>query len=209
MVNPRASQASAALAELLQCLPEGGRILVDNWPYLVVVGWPFVKENGKSGMQTRAVVWNGSLTIALDEQTHQVFVVHQERRGPDGIETTIEFPGGGIDSGAEPLQTAKSELIEEAGVTGNDEDWISLYPKEGVSPISGLVWTQQHAFLLLKGRIVGMPSGEDQILKVVTQPLSKLIEMDDKNEFDIDPLGGYGLRRAESWLRRNRPELLT
>ncbi len=208
MPNNRARYAIGVLAELIRNLPDGCRIFVDNLPYLAVVGWPEARENGSAGLQTRAVLWNGAMTIALDETTHEIYVVRQTRESPKGPIVTIELPGGGINEGDTPRGTAMAELHEETGVTTSiDGEWIQLYGDDGTHPVDGLVFTNQHAFLLLAGRKMMDPVDEDDT-EVTTMPLSKLIEMDNRNEFR-DPLSPYALRRAKDWLEVNRPDLLT
>ncbi|KKU12079.1 MAG: hypothetical protein A2126_00940 [Candidatus Woykebacteria bacterium GWB1_45_5] len=189
-------------------LPDNARTAFDNSPHLKVVYWPFVRANGEAGIQSRVFLRNGATAIALDVKTHEVYVVRQTRETPEGSITTIELPGGGVDSGDTPLDTARKELLEEAGVVAlNEQDWVPLYREDGVHPIDGLAFTSQHAFLLLAGRKVQDPSGEENT-EVTTVPLSELIAMDNRNEFN-DPLGPYAMRRAQDWLREHRPDLLT
>ena len=188
-------------------LPDNHKVGFDNGIYMKVVYWPLVRGDGNAGIQSRVFLWNGAMAIALDENTHEVYVVRQTRESPEGPVTTVELPGGGIDPGYTPFEAATKELQEEAGVIGDRIDWVRLYGDSGTHPIDGLAFTDQHAFLLLRGRKVQDPSG-DENTTVTTIPLSELIAMDNRNEFR-DPLSPYALRRAQDWLRENRPDLLT
>jgi 8-oxo-dGTP pyrophosphatase MutT (NUDIX family) len=188
-------------------IPHGARVGLDNGPYMTLYLWPFVRGDGSAGLQTRVRLWDGTNVIALDEHTNKVYVVEQKRETEGGFVTTIELPGGGIDPRDAPLDTARKELLEEAGVVAVDEtDWVPLY-KEGKNPIDGLTWTRQHSLLLLRGRQVSDPS-DGEIRRVTTIPLSKLIALDN-DDFFRDPLGPYAMRRAHDWLAKNRPDLLT
>lgn len=180
----------------------------DNSPYLRVVYWPFTKSAGTLGIQSRAIVRNGVAVVALDHETHGVYLVRQERHRPEGSITTLELPGGGIEHGDTPLDAAANELLEEAGVVPVDPgDWVQLYGDEGMCPCDGAVVTQQHAFLLLRGRRVQDPSGDDHT-EVLTMPLAEIITRDNRGEFH-DPLFPYAVRRACDWLAAHRPDLLT
>lgn len=59
--------------------------------------------------------------VALTDND-EVVLVEQYRHGSESV--TIEIPGGMVDPGEEPLQTAKRELLEETGYAG--ENWIQI-----------------------------------------------------------------------------------
>jgi len=189
-------------------LPDNAMTAFGNGKFMKVIYWPFAKPDGSVGIQSRVFLWNGALAIALDEKTHEVYVVRQTRESPKGQIVTIELPGGGVDPGDNPRQTAINELFEEAGVSAaKDGKVVQLYGDDGIHPIDGLAFTDQHAFLFLSGKSLMEPTG-DENTEVATIPLSELIAMDNHNEFR-DPLSPYALRRAQDWLRENRPDLLT
>lgn len=188
--------------------PVEARVGFENKHFMRVVYWPEAR-NGSAIIQSRVELWNGAVAVALDEVNHYVYVVRQTRIYPDRKVITTELPGGGINPLSTPFETAQLELLKEAGVEPVDKrDWVQLYKEEGKHPINGLVWTEQHAFLLLRGKKFWEPDDSD-IREVMALPLSQLIEMDDNDELDDDPLGGYALRRAQSWLQKYRPDLLT
>src|SRR4030042_5272454 len=120
-------------------MPHGAKVGFDNGPYMTLYFWSFVRGDGSAGLQTRVRLWDGVNVIALDEQTHEVYVVEQKRETEDGFVTTIELPGAGIDPGDEPPDTARKELLEEAGVAAVEEtDWVPLYKNGGKNPGDGL-----------------------------------------------------------------------
>jgi ADP-ribose pyrophosphatase len=59
--------------------------------------------------------------IAVTENDEIVFI-KQYRHGV--METTLEIPGGTVDNGEVPLESAKRELLEETGYTS--DTWIQL-----------------------------------------------------------------------------------
>lgn len=194
------------MVDLLRYYPEA-KIGFDNLPYLRVVYWPFVKASGAAGVQSRVELWDGSHVVALDHATKRVYVIKRRRETRRGIIMVPELPNGGIDPGSTPLKTAKDELLEEAGVVAVDEsDWVQLLSDYGMQPIDGLALTNQHAFLLLRGRKIQDPErGETE--EVMTVTFNELIAMDNRNAFN-DPMGPYFVRRAKDWLGEHRPDLL-
>ncbi|MEM7008904.1 MAG: NUDIX hydrolase, partial [Thermodesulfobacteriota bacterium] len=59
--------------------------------------------------------------VALTEE-NEIVLIEQYRHGTDSV--TVEIPGGMVDPGEEPLQTAKRELLEETGYAG--ENWVQI-----------------------------------------------------------------------------------
>jgi len=192
----------------LEALDPQAKIGFSNAPYLEVAYWPFPRGNEQVGIHSIVKIQDGALAVALDHETHEVYVIRQIRKTEQGSLSVIEVPGGAVDEGASPLETVRRELLEEAGVEAeHEDDWVMLSPPDGFHPIDGRVITNQHVFLLLSGRKVENLV-DSEILDVTSMPLSELIAMDVRNEFH-DPMVGYALRRAHDWLQANRPELLT
>jgi ADP-ribose pyrophosphatase len=58
-----------------------------------------------------------SVTVLAMTSDQQIIVIDQYRPGPNKV--VVEFPGGGIDKGDDPLIAAKKELLEETGYAGD------------------------------------------------------------------------------------------
>lgn len=179
----------------------------DNTPYLKLFYWPTKNGGGKIEIHTRVQLWDGVAVVALDEITHHIYMVQISRDTEEGPRTGLEIPGGGVEPDYPVAHSAVKELFEETGTMPvNDGDLIQLSPPKGYSPKSGHIMTHDHYFLVLRATKVGEHDGE--VEKVQTFPLSELIAMDNRNEFR-DPFTPYCLRRAQDYLRENRPDLLT
>ena len=58
------------------------------------------------------------INIIAESEEGEVIVIYQYRHGLDTI--TLEIPGGVMDKGEDPLESAKRELLEETGYESNE-----------------------------------------------------------------------------------------
>jgi len=107
----------------------------------------------------------------------EVVLVKQYRHGV--CEAILEFPGGVVEDGEDPLEGIKRELLEETGYTASQVIPVGkLYPNPALQP------NTQYCFLAFDAEKVGgqnLDAGED--IEVHLMPLDELVEMAKSNQF--------------------------
>jgi len=108
--------------------------------------------------------------IALTEND-EVVLIEQFRHGSQSV--TVEIPGGMVDPGEEPLQTAKRELLEETGYAG--DSWASIGE---VLPNPAIQNNKCYTFLVTNCKKVGEPKFDttEEIL-TYTKPSSEITKL--------------------------------
>jgi 8-oxo-dGDP phosphatase len=113
--------------------------IVHKNPFYQVREDTVIKPDGSPGLYNVVVeVHDAVFIVALDEQQN-VYLVELYRYTNSNL--SIEVPGGGSD-GQQPIEAAKRELQEEAGLLAGA--WKSL---GYVHPANGLVSGKNHIFL--------------------------------------------------------------
>lgn len=114
--------------------------------------------------------------VALTKQG-EVVLVKQYRHGV--CEVLLEFPGGVVEDGEDPLEGIKRELLEETGyIVSNVIPIGNLYPNPALQS------NTQYCFLAFDAEKVSeqnLDSGED--IEVQLMPLDELIEMAKRGQF--------------------------
>ena len=88
------------------------------------------------------------INIIAETEEGEVIVIYQYRHGLDSI--TLEIPGGVMDKGEDPLESAKRELLEETGYESTE--WKKL----GVTAVNPAIANNHtHLFYAGKCKIVG------------------------------------------------------
>lgn len=150
------------------------RVALDNLPFSIVICWAYVRScGGLLGKQSRVLLQDGVLIVALDHKSHEPYVVHQQRITGSGIVDSIEFPGGFQDEGEDILAAGLRELWEECRVKPTEEaTYHPLFLNK--NPFSGSVITQVHAYLVTSAERTE-EAHDEEIDSVATMPLSQII----------------------------------
>jgi 8-oxo-dGTP pyrophosphatase MutT (NUDIX family) len=108
---------------------------------------------------------------------NEVVLVSQYRHGV--CDVLLEFPGGVVEDGEDPLAGAKRELLEETGYTSS-----KLVQVGQIYPNPALQTNTLYCYLALDAEKVSeqsLDAGED--IEVRLMPLDELIEMAKRGEF--------------------------
>jgi 8-oxo-dGTP pyrophosphatase MutT (NUDIX family) len=133
----------------------------------------------------------GAAVVAVDEQRN-ICLLRQFRHAANGY--LWELPAGKIDNKEPPLNTARRELTEEAGVVA--ATWESL--GEYVSS-PGVFTEVVHLFLATKLQHATRGHEEHEVIEVHWKPLSEALRMAERNEIR-DGKSLVGIFRAAAHL---------
>jgi len=107
----------------------------------------------------------------------EIVLVKQYRHGT--CDVLLEFPGGVVEDGEDPIDGAKRELLEETGYMASSMIQIArLYPNPALQT------NTLHCFLALDAEKVSgqnLDAGED--IEVTLMPVDELIETAKRGEF--------------------------
>ncbi|MEN2982728.1 MAG: NUDIX hydrolase [Thermus sp.] len=107
----------------------------------------------------------------------------------------LEIPAGLMEAGESPLEAAKRELAEEAGLTGDLSYLFSFY----VSP--GFTDEKTHVFLAENLREAQATPDEDEAIEVVWLEPEKALEMHRRGEAEFSATGIVGVLYYHAFLR--------
>lgn len=126
-------------------------------------------QNGKIH-QTQAVIHPGAVVILPFLNDHEILLIKNYR--PILSELLWELPAGTWESGEEPLQTAKRELMEETGYKADImQPLLSFYSTPGFSN----EWLD--CFIAKNLKFVGQNLDETEEITVVSTPLTQAYDM--------------------------------
>lgn len=119
-------------------------------------------------------VWANIVALTKNKE---VVLVKQYRHGI--CETLLEFPGGVVEDGEDPMEGAKRELLEETGYSASQ-----CIPIGQIYPNPALQTNTLHCYLAVdveKVSVQNLDAGED--IEVQLIPFDELVEMAKRGEF--------------------------
>lgn len=135
----------------------GSKIVYKN-PWISVIEDIVIRPDGKEGIFGVVDYGSGVSVVALDE-TNQIYLIKEYYYAVERY--ALEIPSGGIDAGETPLEAAKKELLEEAGITA--KTWIEL---GFTDPLTMILKSPAYLFLAKDLQIVQDPEKEIEVTRV-------------------------------------------
>lgn len=164
-----------------------GRLIYDN-PWITVFHDDVLTPGGSKGLYGYVHFKNHAMGIVPVDSEGNTWLIGQYRYALN--RWSWEIPEGGCPVGADPLEAAKRELKEEAGISAASLTHLSTFDLSNcVSDESGVIYLAQDLE-------IGEPEpDESEQLEVVKLPLKEAIEMCNTGEIR-DAISLIGLRRA-------------
>lgn len=119
--------------------------------------------------------WVNVVATTMDEEGRECFILVRQYR-PGGETVTLEFPGGLVDSGEQPVQSAARELAEETGVHAK---WLEAIGKTNPNP--AFMTNTVHTFLAHDVSPVGgdRDLDDNEIVDVELVPVERLFNQEE------------------------------
>lgn len=128
-----------------------------------------VLPDGREG-QREVVDYSGAVAIVPVTAEREVILVRQFRYAVG--ETLLEIPAGKIESGEEPEECAKRELLEETGFRANKIERLCT-----IFTTPGFTTEKIHLFLASELTCERQALDADEFIDVLTVPFDKAVEM--------------------------------
>ncbi|MGP2436087.1 NUDIX domain-containing protein [Streptomyces sp. JW3] len=162
---PDRSVSTEAPADVEPWQIHGERTLYDNrWVKLSLVD---VEPPGVDRFEHHVVKLHHVAIAAIIDDQDRVLMMWRYRFVPDSF--GWELPGGIVDPGEEPLQTALREVEEETGWRPNDLEHVVTY-----QPMVGMVDSPHEIFVGHGAKLVGEPTDLEEAGHIAWVPLSDI-----------------------------------
>jgi len=157
-------------------------------PWIRVRADDVIRPGGIRGEFAVLEMKGGSSTLAVDDDGY-VYLVEEYKYGIERL--TIEAPSGGFDHGETPLETARRELREEAGIEA--AEWI---PLGSIHPFTTAVKSPVFLFLARELRMCAQALDPGEVVQVVKMPFAELVDRVMSGEIDHGPTCVLALKAA-------------
>jgi ADP-ribose pyrophosphatase len=128
-----------------------------------------VLPRGTEAIYEYVEIKHGASTLAMEENG-DVWLVREWKYAID--RPSLEVVSGGIESGEEPIDAARRELREEAGLTARE--WI---PMGHVDPFTTMLYCPNHLFLARGLTPVEREPEEAEVMEVLRVPLDEAFKL--------------------------------
>lgn len=136
---------------------------------------------------------DAALVVAITSDSH--IILKREYRFACG-EDILECPAGMVESGEDPLTTAKRELLEETGYVSDQWTWFGA-TRESTSKLTNRMW-------LFMARDCKKVSDQrldrNEQVEVIRIPLAEAVEMVMENQINANS-SAHAILKAEKLLR--------
>ncbi|MBI4138941.1 NUDIX hydrolase [Candidatus Uhrbacteria bacterium] len=147
---------------------KGTREIYSN-PWIHVSEDSVERPDGSTGIFGIVDIIPGVTIVAMDEKNN-VLLSHEFRYAVNRV--SIELISGGMEAGEDPLDCAKRELEEEAGVIA--EKWVSL---GCLDPFTSVIRSPNWMFLARGFHEGKTASDSSEILSIERVPFSEVLQM--------------------------------
>jgi 8-oxo-dGTP pyrophosphatase MutT (NUDIX family) len=139
-------------------------------PWIKITEFDVINPNGGKGIYGKVHFKNKAIGVVVLDEDENTFLIGQFRYTLN--QYSWEIPEGGGPEGEEPLDTAKRELLEEAGITANNwEKILDIHTSNSVTDEFG------HIFLATDLRFETAAPEETEELKLLKIPFEKAYKM--------------------------------
>lgn len=147
-----------------------------------------IRPNGTTGPFSWLEMKHGAMVLAMSED-REVWLVREYKYAVG--RPSLEVIGGGVDPGETPLEAAKRELKEEAGLTAHD--WTDMGILESFTT---MIKSPNYMFLARGIEEGSHDRDEGEVLEIVRMPLSELVNRVVRNEITHGPTCCLALKTA-------------
>lgn len=138
-----------------------------------------IRPDGEPGTYATVALRHGVAILPIDEQGN-VYLTKQFRFALQ--KTSIEVVSGGIEEGEEPLESAKKELKEEAGIVADDWQYLGIVDMD-----TAIVKCPVHLYFVKRLTFEETDQEGTEDIKILKKTFSEAAQMVYKGEITHSP----------------------